>query len=210
MLDINRGLSASPAPSRPPLVSWDEFHDGWDREHRTEWVNGEIIEVSPENIRHHLLAAFLFDLVRFIVRREDGGYVFMANVLMRLQSRPSGRVPDILFVAKAHLDRLAETYVNGPADLVVEVVSPESQGRDRQEKLAEYEAAGIPEYWIVDEASKEALFYVLDADGRYRLSVIDASGIYTSTVLPGLRVRTDWLWRWPLPDLEEALADLPA
>src|SRR5687768_3839403 len=142
MLDINRGLGPSRAPDYPPKVTWDEFHDAWDREHRTEWVDGEIIEMSPENIRHHLLNASLFDPVRYFVRRHDGGYVFMGNVLMRLSTRPSGRLPDILFVAKAHLDRVTQTYVNGPADLAIEVISPESQTRDRQEKLAEYEAAG--------------------------------------------------------------------
>ena len=130
---------------------------------------------------------------------------------MRLSSRPSGRLPDILFVAKAHLNRVAQTYVNGPADLAIEVISPESQGRDRQEKLAEYEAAGIPEYWVIDESKQEALFHVLGADdGAYMLVTPDEDGIYTSSILPGLRVRVSWLWQWPLPDLEDALADLPA
>jgi Uma2 family endonuclease len=135
--------------------------------------------------------------------------VLFATFLMRLRHRPSGRVPDVLFVATEHLDRLKDTYLDGPADLAVEIVSPSSEVRDRREKLAEYEAAGIPEYWIIDEPHQEAHFYVLDAGGRYRPVPAGDDGIYTSAVLPGLRLRVDWLWRTPLLTLDAALADLP-
>jgi Uma2 family endonuclease len=114
----------------------------------------------------------------------------------------------LLFVAAVHADRIRETYLDGPADLVVEIVSPESMIRDRREKFLEYQAAKIPEYWLLDQPRREALFYVLDADGRYQLSPVGEDGIYTSTMLPGFRLRVEWLWRSPLPTLSEALADL--
>ena len=81
--------------------------------------------------------------------------------------------------------------------------------RDRQDKLPEYEAAGVPEYWLIDDTASRSAF--LRARRRRAVSGVPlgADGIYTSTVLPGLRLRVDWLWRDPLPDLDEALADLP-
>lgn len=54
------------------------------------------------------------------------------------------------FVASEHLDRLKETYLDGPADLVVGIVSPDSVGRDRGEKFYEYAQGGVPEYWLID------------------------------------------------------------
>lgn len=211
MLDIDLIGPARP-PSRylPPKVAWEDFHDGWDSERKTEWVDGEIIKVSPENIRHQFLTGFLYELFRHAARRGKHGYVFIANFIMRLPSRPSGRLPDIMFVTNDHRGRIRRTYLDGPADLAVEVISPDSQARDRDEKLTEYESAGIPEYWIIDESRREALFYVLDTDSKYALALPGEDGIYTSTLLPGLRVRVSWLWQWPLPDLEDALADLPA
>ncbi|MCC7368472.1 MAG: Uma2 family endonuclease [Chloroflexi bacterium] len=192
-------------------MTWEEFHDGWDKEERrTEWVDGVLISVSPENIRHLLQTAFLADLIKSRVRPNKLGIVITSNFIMRLRSRPSGRMPDILFVANEHLDRVKDTYLDGPADIAIEVVSPESRGRDRTEKLAEYEAAGVPEYWIIDESRTEALFYVLDDAGQYTLIAPSADGVYTSAVLPSLQLRVSWLWQWPLPDLEDALADLPA
>jgi Uma2 family endonuclease len=98
-----------------------------------------------------------------------------------------------------------ETYINGPADLVVEIVSPESDARDRGDKFVEYEAAGIPEYWLIDLVRREADLYHLDAESRYRRIAPDAAGVYESVLLPGLRLKPDWLWRQPVPTLEVRL-----
>jgi hypothetical protein len=79
---------------------------------------------------------------------------------VRAATLGNGREPDVVVVlpAKAHLVR--ETFVDGPPDLVVEVVSDDSVERDYETKRAEYAAAGIPEYWIVDPRSDlvDALF----------------------------------------------------
>jgi Uma2 family endonuclease len=136
--------------------------------------------------------------------------VFSMVVLMRLLHRPSGRVPDIMFVTNEHLSRLKDTYLDGPADLAVEVVSPDSEKRDRRDKLIEYAAAGIPEYWLIDAPRREAHFYVLSSDNRYQDVPLSPDGVYTSTVLTGLQLRVEWLWRETLPTVDEALADLPA
>jgi len=105
---------------------------------------------------------------------------------MRLPHRPSGRNPDILFVSAEHADRIKKNYLNGPADLVIEVVSPDDRSRDLVVKRAEYEQARIPEYWILDPERKEALFLVLGKDGHYSSVDPDANGIYTSKVIGGL------------------------
>lgn len=118
-----------------------------------------------------------------------------------------GREPDLLVVAHEHLARLRETYLDGPADLVVEIISPESAQRDRGEKFDEYEAAGVPEYWLIDTEEEQAEFYRL-AEGRYRLARTDAEGLYHSVVLEGFWLQADWLWREPLPRVLDVLREL--
>jgi len=207
---IESDARRTPTKYEPPLVSWEAFL-AWLREDiQAEWVDGEIIEMSPASSAHQRLAGFLSALLQLFVEHYRLGEIFQAPFLMRLASRPSGREPDMLFVAIEHADRVKETYLDGPADLVVEIVSPESTIRDRREKFLEYQAAQIPEYWLLDQPRREALFYVLDADGRYQLAPVGEDGIYTSTVLTGFRLRVEWLWRSPLPTIAEALADLPA
>ncbi|HEX2916154.1 MAG TPA: Uma2 family endonuclease [Chloroflexia bacterium] len=58
-----------------------------------------------------------------------------------------GQEPDLLFIAKANLRRLEEGLVRGPTDLVVGIVSPESEWRGRYDKFRGNAAGGVPEYW---------------------------------------------------------------
>ena len=201
------------APRRPPPptpITFEEFLAWCDGETRAEWVDGEVVLLSPNSRTHQWTLDFLNDLVKTHVRTHRLGSVLFAPFLMRLPSRPSGREPDLLFVANAHADRLRETYLDGPADLVVEIVSPESDERDRGTKFVEYEAAGIPEYWLVDALREEAWFYQLGEDGRYHLGPIDPDGFYHSAVLPGFRLRVAWLWQRALPTLDEVARQIEA
>ena len=164
--------------------------------------------VSPAATKHQLIAGLLLQLMNIYAETRNLGQVLSAPFLMRLLDVPSGREPDLLFVARAHLDRLKEAYLDGPADLVVEIVSPESRARDRGEKFYEYEAAGVGEYWLIDPDRQQAEFYLLDADGHYRLLTADAEGIYQSEVLPGLWLKVEWLWQEPLPKVLDVLREL--
>jgi len=195
-------------PPPPAPVSWEEFlawaPDDW----RVEWVAGEIIEMPPSNIDDLDTSSFLLAFLLLYIQRHGLGRVFHAGALVKLAQKPSGREPDLVFVRRENLDRIKPTWVDGPVDLAVEIVSPDSVTRDYRDKLAEYQAAGIPEYWIIDPRRSEARFYQLGDDGTYRLSIIGEDGIYTSRVVEGFRLRVSWLWQRPLPTIDEALADL--
>jgi Uma2 family endonuclease len=190
-------------------VSWDEFlawaPDDW----RVEWVAGEIIEMPPAHEDHQDTGLFLVTFLLLYIQRHGLGRIFYAPFLMRLPQKPSGREPDLMFVRRERVGQINPTFMDGPADLVVEIVSPDSVTRDYREKLAEYQAAGISEYWIVDPRRSEARFYELGGDGTYHLGPIDEDGIYTSQVVEGFRLRVSWLWQRPLPTIDEAMADLP-
>jgi Uma2 family endonuclease len=203
----NGAISAWPE-GVPTHMSWEEYL-AWDFEdRRAEWVDGKVVLMPPVRADHQFIVQFLYELLIGFVRPRKLGRILLDRMLMRMLSRPSGREPDLLFIATAHLDRLKETMIDGPADLVVEVVSPESDQRDRSEKFREYEAGGVPEYWLLDPLRREAYFYVLGEDGRYHLAPIGPDGVYHSQILQGFRLRVDWLWRVPLPEPDEALSEL--
>jgi len=77
----------------------------------------------------------------------------------------------------------------------VEVVSRDSARRDRREKFDEYQADGIPEYWLIDPrpGHETAELFVLRS-GRYRRVPPAPDGILRSTVVSGFWIRTAWLW----------------
>jgi Uma2 family endonuclease len=117
-----------------------------------------------------------------------------------------GRAPDLMFVARERQALLGQNRLNGPADLVVEVISPDSVTRDRVTKFAEYEQGGVREYWLPDPNVRQADFFRLDAEGRYQPISVDEDGVFRSNVLAGLWLRVDWLWE-PRPPLIEILRD---
>ena len=194
------------AASLPQRMTWEEFVAWCDEDTWAEWVDGEVTVLSPASIAHQHLKRFLTILLGLFVRTHNLGEVLDAPTLMRLPSRPSGREPDILFVSREHLDRLRATWIEGPADLVIEIVSPESEERDWETKRLEYAAAGIPEYWVLDRDRRDAAFFQLGADGQYVRAPLEDEGMYRSKVLTGLWLRVDWLWQLPTPDLEAAEA----
>ena len=143
------------------------------------------------------LPFFVASLLGLYVRLFPLGEVVVAGYEMRLAR--SARLPDILFIATANLDRVGEDRLDGPADLAIELVSDDSATRDRRDKLAEYEAAGVPEYWMLDPRPRQhrTAFHQMSPEGRYH-----------SRVLPGFWLRPEWLWQDPLPDPVRLMAEI--
>jgi len=103
------------------------------------------------------------------------------------------------------LHQLKQKQVVGPANLVVEVVSPGSQRQDRVEKYREYELGGVTEYWLIDLPRHEHSFFQLSDEGLYEAHDPDTNGIYHSRVLNRLLFPVDILWRETLPTIDETL-----
>lgn len=196
--------------SRPPLrMSEEEFADWTALGNVGEWVDGEVIRMSAESLLHVELNAWLSMLVRlFVDRRQLGGRVTGPGYTVRLPNQRVRRVPDLLYVSREHLGRVGATLLEGPPDLSIEIVSVESQSRDRREKYTEYEGAGVREYWIVDPLSKTVEAYAIDPEGHFQLIAGADDGRIASVVLPGFYLRPEWLWQEPLPDVIATLREL--
>lgn len=188
-------------------MTYEEFLDWADEDTLAEWVNGKVMMASPASAPHQRQRMFVANILAGFARFHQLGEVLDAPFQMKLPW-PSGREPDVLFVAQANLGRLKRTYLDGPADLAVEVISPESQTRDRQEKFTEYQQGGVPEYWLLDLDAQQAEFYQLDGQGAYHLIVPDGQGVYHAGALPGFWLRVGWLWQDPPPDPEAILLQM--
>ena len=159
-------------------MTYEEFLAWCDEDTWGEWVDGKVIVLTPASTRHQLIKKFLVSVLDAYAQHRDLGVVLDAPFLMKTGPELPGREPDVLFVAKENLGRLKETHLEGPADLVVEIASPESRLRDRGEKFAEYELGGVKEYWVIDPDEKKADFYVLGPDGHYERRKLDEEGTY--------------------------------
>jgi Uma2 family endonuclease len=190
-------VNGIPRPTGP--MTEDEFMAWSDEDVKAEWVDGAVILMSPSSYRHVDLVGWFTTILGMYASAHDLGKVIGPEFMVRLGARRRIRVPDVLFIAKDRLDLIRPNHLEGAPDLAIEVVSPDSQSRDRREKYADYEASGVREYWIVDPISEDLEVHILDAERRFRpRPIID--GRLESTVLPGFWVQPEWLWQSPLPN----------
>jgi Uma2 family endonuclease len=191
-------------------MTYEQFHALIGETVHAEWANEEAVIFMPPDDRHQALLGFLHLLVAGFAELLDLGVVRIAPFEMRALPTGPAREPDFLFLAREHQDRLHDKGLVGPADLVIETISPGSVGRDRAEKFYEYQDAGIREYWLMDpRVGKERLdVYVLGDDVKYWPVLPDDAGRYHAQVLPGFWLHPDWLWRDPHPSALAALMQI--
>jgi Uma2 family endonuclease len=116
---------------------------------RHELINGDHLVSPSPLLRHQAVAGRLYALLLMFVDAHPQGQVFIAPCDVIL-SPFDVVVPDILFVAAKHEEILTAKNVQGPPDLVVEVLSPGSRRIDEVRKYRLYQRTGVQEYWVVD------------------------------------------------------------
>ena len=204
-------MMVKPDPFPPLRMAWEDFVE-WaiKNEISAEWVDGEVeykhVYTDPitgekyqmVTIEHDELRAFIVLLLTLFNDFHRLGRLFGEECGLKLRPGTSGREPDATFVRTGNpLVQIGRLYVEGPADMVLEVVSRESVRRDRVTKKAEYEQGGIKEYWLADPLKQRSSFYRLDANGKYQEVALDAEGKFYSSALPGFWLKPEWFWQNP-------------
>jgi Uma2 family endonuclease len=181
------------------FVTYRQFLTDTGIEAHTEWVDGQVQPMPLVSGIHQEIGGFLLTLTGTYVSHMALGQVLYRPFQMKTGPNLPGRAPDILFLAKANEKRLKKNHLEGPAELVVEIISPESRWRDRGEKFFEYEQGGVSEYWLIDPQRKQAEFYVRGKDGIFVLTAVDKNSVFHSKAIKGFWIKTSWLWQQPLP-----------
>jgi Uma2 family endonuclease len=184
--------------SRSGTTTFAEFMEIVREDQKADLIDGVIYMPSPENIEHNELLLWLANLLHPFIRGKDLGRLTAEKVSYRL-SKTDAPEPDLAFVRTERLDIIRRGYVDGPPDLPVEIVSPDSAGRDYEDKRRLYERAGVREYWIIDSDEKTALFLLRTEDGNFVEAPVEGH-VFRSSVLPGFHLDVGWLWQRPLPD----------
>ncbi|MEU8705948.1 Uma2 family endonuclease [Streptomyces sp. NPDC048565] len=113
----------------------------------TELLDGSLIFVSPQRIFHSLMIDLLTSGLRGSVPRELKVVREMTVVL----DRRNGPEPDVSVVrAESVTGREQTRFEAADVLLAVEVVSPDSEARDRETKPHKYATAGIEHFWLVE------------------------------------------------------------
>jgi Uma2 family endonuclease len=191
---------------RPGNWTFHDFYEVLAEDEKADLIDGVIYMASPESWDNNHLFLWLAGLLGDYVAAKKLGEVVGSRVAFRLDDK-GGPEPDVAFVRNARRNLVRNGYFDGPPDLAIEIVSPESVERDYEDKYTLYQSAGVTEYWIVDEYLNRITVYRLDQRGKYR-EVRPRGGEYHSQVIPGFRLRPEWLWKETRPAKAEILAEL--
>jgi Uma2 family endonuclease len=173
---------------------------------KADLIDGVIHYEGPEDPETNLLHLWLLCLVNVFVEAKRLGRVFSFKVAFRLDDL-NGPEPDVAFIRAERAHVVEREYVDGRPDLVMEIVSPETVEQDYRLKREQYRRAGVPEFWLVDEAERKVVLLRLADDRKYR-EVRPRKGVLASQVMPGFWLRPEWLWQTPRPKKTDILKQL--
>lgn len=168
-------LGMATARSRPTARKWKERH--WtfaelaaelpESNLPTELWDGELIMSPAPSFFHQRVVARFYKLLDAWVAGHGLGETGIAPIDMVLSPHRATQ-PDVLFISRERLS-IIRSSVMGAADLVAEVISPESRRRDRIDKRDLYEQHGVLEYWLIDPEA-ETIEVLHLSGGEYQLA----------------------------------------
>lgn len=153
-----------------------------------ELEEGELIEMVRPWGRHQKILRKLNVVLDFYLTGNPIGD-FWPEVAVDLTPTRT-YIPDLSFLLAEHLDRFVEDIaIQGPPDLVVEIVSPSTAARDRSEKLRAYHRAGVSWYWLVESDTLIITEYRHTIEGYLVSQTVSGADEFAPALFPGLRFK---------------------
>jgi Uma2 family endonuclease len=174
-----------PLPSiRPVKLSYGDLLLLPDDGKRHELLDGEHVVTHSPSRRHQTV-------VLNLIRRLDEAVNAAGGILLPapfdvVLSPHDVAAPDLLFVSRHRLDRLADANLQGAPDLVIEVLSPETAARDQELKRRVYGRFGVLEYWLVDAEEAELVVIRFDHHPAAISWTLRADDLLQTSLVPGL------------------------
>jgi Uma2 family endonuclease len=173
------------------ITFWEYLNYEDNTDNRYELVDGELLLMNPPAKRHFNIIRFLVRLFEDEISRQKLDIEVMSGIGVRTGLN-SSRIPDISLVEGEEWRNLpddASAVIETPLLLAVEVVSPgkEQRERDYTQKVAEYQDAGIKEYWIVDPIEGKLTIMIIN-QGSYNKVIFTGNNAISSATFPQLKV----------------------
>jgi Uma2 family endonuclease len=190
-------------------VSFDEFNE-WLPESSTvsyELHRRVIIEMPKPRGKHSDVAGFAIKKVNNAIDQAGASWFIPKECIVRSLDEASGYEPDAIVLDRGALadeprwEQESIITLGKSIKLILEVVSSNWQD-DYSHKLVDYEALGIPEYWIADYLGiggrryignpKQPTFTVcVLVEGEYELQQFRGSDRIISPTFPELQLTVE-------------------
>jgi Uma2 family endonuclease len=170
---------------RPVRLKYEDLEGFPNDGIRRELVGGELLMTPAPSPRHQDVVGTIFVTLKAYAD-QHGGHAYVAPIDIVFEPHDVLE-PDVVYIAADRLSIIGERAIFGVPSLVVEVISPSTSHDDHTVKLEIYARYGVPEYWIVDPATRSLERYSSPAGGHYSASETFA-GIAHSATLDGLTI----------------------
>jgi Uma2 family endonuclease len=171
-----------------------------------EFVRGEVVMYSPATAEHQRLIGFLFRLLQGYCEARGWGEVLTGPAALQLLPDVV-REPDLFVLPSEEVPKAKGVPLKVSPALIIEVLSPSTRTLDLVEKAEDYASAGVPEYWAVDPERKELVVHRLRSEEGFQVEQV-SSGRVESQAVPGLWLKSEWLFQDPLPPVVECLQQI--
>jgi Uma2 family endonuclease len=159
---------------------------------RHEIIDGEHVVSPAPFTKHQIVAGNIYGELFIYLRQNPIGRVFAAPYDV-VFAPDNVSEPDVVYISNERASIITEKNVQGPPDLVVEVISETGRRRDEVQKKALYERFGVTEYWIADPNVDSMRVH---RRGAYDEPVTLRSGdVLTSPLFPRLTIDVATLFR---------------
>jgi Uma2 family endonuclease len=148
---------------------------------RYEIIEGTLYEMTGPNTAHATAIINLILILAPLIQRF-GGRIFTAPLDVFM---PGGNPvqPDLMALLPASRATVVRRGIEGPPDLIVEVISPSNRDHDVLTKRALYGRAGVREYWLVDPDARSLEILTLDRDALHSYGKFADDAIVRSPLL---------------------------
>jgi len=170
----------------PVKLTYRDYVTWPDDGRRYELYEGEVYMVPSPSVKHQRISGNLQVLLRQFLLENGLGEVFDAPLDV-VFSESTVVQPDILFINHQRRGIIGEQNISGAPDLVVEILSPATEERDRGIKLQLYCRYGVREYWLVDPEERTVEVLALSPEGYQVLGQYSEDGVVSSQVLVGFQ-----------------------
>lgn len=190
-MDTVSDRQAEPQSARRTPYDVGDYEHFPDDGKRYEIVKGDLYVTPAPSIRHQtVLANLVFHLTSW-ARGHRHGVVLFAPTDVQLGQYDILQ-PDLVYVSSARREIIGDRRLLGAPDLVVEILSETTAGRDMGAKRKTYERHGVREYWIVDPERSTVIVLAPDERGIFVQTRSCSSGDdLDSVLLPGFSISVD-------------------
>jgi len=150
-------------------------------------IGGSLVMTPAPEVYHQEVSGKLEFKLREFVMKNDMGAVYDAPIDVFLGETDVYQ-PDIIFIHKKNKKIIGRKRIEGPPDMIIEILSPATAYYDLREKYKVYEKCGVSEYWIIDPRQKKIEVYE-NKDKKYHLtSEAEGKGSVSSKIMGGFTV----------------------